>query len=139
MKSKLTKQLAAVDAAGLGPAEALDFVLEGAERVNREDLLRVVEHAAEIRSAFKRGPLKAHAKSAGQMLDMLALYLRGQGDFLPYHALAVAAFGLGYVLNPIDIIPDFIPGLGQLDDLRIFEAAARVARRSLKNSRPAQD
>ncbi len=127
------------DVVGLSATEALAFVLEGAERVTGEDVARVLEHAAEIRAAFRAGPLKPHARSAAQMLDMLNLFRRGQADFLPYHAVAVAAFGLGYVLNPIDIIPDFVPGIGQLDDLRVFEAAARVARRNLKTSRPARD
>lgn len=127
------------DLIGLTAADALKFVALGAERVNREDVARVVEHAREIRAAFAKGPLKIHRKAALRMLDLVTQQHAGELDRLPYCALAVMAFGLGYVLNPIDIIPDFIPDIGQLDDLRVFEAAARLARRSLKALPPERD
>jgi uncharacterized membrane protein YkvA (DUF1232 family) len=38
----------------------------------------------------------------------------------PWYAKAMAAFVVGYALSPIDLIPDFIPVLGYLDDLVIL-------------------
>lgn len=35
----------------------------------------------------------------------------------PWHAKALAAFVVAYALSPIDLIPDFIPVLGYLDDV----------------------
>ncbi|MFH0872675.1 MAG: YkvA family protein [bacterium] len=40
----------------------------------------------------------------------------------PWYAKAFAALVLGYALSPIDLIPDFIPVLGYLDDLVIVPA-----------------
>ena len=34
-----------------------------------------------------------------------------------------------YLLNPIDLIPDFIPVLGQLDDIVILSLAVRYIKR----------
>ena len=38
---------------------------------------------------------------------------------MPWYAKALALFIAGYALSPIDLIPDFVPLLGYLDDLII--------------------
>lgn len=37
----------------------------------------------------------------------------------PLRTKIVLFFGVGYLLSPIDLIPDFIPVLGQLDDILV--------------------
>ena len=50
---------------------------------------------------------------------MVALYLAAGDPRVPWHAKALAACVAAYALSPIDLIPDFIPVLGYLDDLLI--------------------
>ena len=47
------------------------------------------------------------------------LYLAGRDSRVPWYAKALALFVAGYALSPIDLIPDFVPVLGYLDDLII--------------------
>ena len=55
---------------------------------------------------------------ARQLLaEVYALYLAYRDPRVPWYAKAVAACVVGYALSPIDLIPDFIPVLGYLDDL----------------------
>jgi len=49
--------------------------------------------------------------------DVHALYLASRDPRVPWHAKAMAAVVAGYALSPIDLIPDFIPVVGYLDDL----------------------
>jgi uncharacterized membrane protein YkvA (DUF1232 family) len=49
--------------------------------------------------------------------DVHALYLASRDPRVPWHAKALAALVAGYALSPIDLIPDFIPVLGYLDDV----------------------
>ena len=49
--------------------------------------------------------------------DVLALYLAARDPRVPWYAKALAALVAAYALSPIDVIPDFIPVLGYLDDL----------------------
>lgn len=49
--------------------------------------------------------------------DVLALSLAMGDKRVPWYAKAVAFFVVAYALSPIDLIPDFIPVLGYLDDL----------------------
>jgi uncharacterized membrane protein YkvA (DUF1232 family) len=49
--------------------------------------------------------------------DVHALYLASRDPRVPWHAKALAVVVAGYALSPIDLIPDFIPVLGYLDDV----------------------
>jgi uncharacterized membrane protein YkvA (DUF1232 family) len=49
--------------------------------------------------------------------DVHAVYLASRDPRVPWHAKALAVAVAAYALSPIDLIPDFIPVLGQLDDL----------------------
>ncbi|HAE21540.1 MAG TPA: hypothetical protein DCG47_04335 [Spirochaetaceae bacterium] len=71
--------------------------------------------------------LKERAKRAKR--DAIALYYVLSDKRTPWYAKAVAAFTVGYALSPIDIIPDFIPILGYLDDLLIVPAGIALALR----------
>jgi uncharacterized membrane protein YkvA (DUF1232 family) len=52
--------------------------------------------------------------------DTLALYLAARDPRTPWYAKALAAVVVAYALSPIDLIPDFIPVLGYVDDLLIL-------------------
>src|ERR1700674_1322296 len=57
--------------------------------------------------------------AAALMRDLHAIYLAARDPRVPWYAKALAVAGAGYALSPIDLIPDFIPVLGYLDDLVI--------------------
>jgi uncharacterized membrane protein YkvA (DUF1232 family) len=57
------------------------------------------------------------------MRDVFALYLAARDPRVPWYAKAMAAAIAAYAFSPIDLIPDFIPVLGYLDDLLILPLA----------------
>jgi uncharacterized membrane protein YkvA (DUF1232 family) len=59
--------------------------------------------------------------------DTYALYLSYKDPRIPWYAKVIIAATVGYALSPIDLIPDFIPVLGQLDDLIIVPAGISLA------------
>ena len=63
--------------------------------------------------AFRDG-LKRWARSVKR--DVHAIYLAARDPRTPWYAKALALVVAGYALSPIDLIPDFIPILGYLDD-----------------------
>ncbi len=54
--------------------------------------------------------------------DVVALWIAARDPRVAWHAKALAACVAAYALSPIDLIPDFIPVLGYLDDLIIVPA-----------------
>jgi uncharacterized membrane protein YkvA (DUF1232 family) len=49
--------------------------------------------------------------------ETFAIALACRHPRVPWYAKALALIVVGYALSPIDLIPDFIPVLGYLDDL----------------------
>ena len=49
--------------------------------------------------------------------DAHAIYLAARDPRTPWYVKALALCVAGYALSPIDLIPDFIPVLGYLDDV----------------------
>lgn len=49
--------------------------------------------------------------------DVLALYLASRDPRVPWYVKALAVGVVGYAFSPIDLIPDFIPIFGYLDDV----------------------
>jgi uncharacterized membrane protein YkvA (DUF1232 family) len=64
--------------------------------------------------------LKVWARSIKR--DVHALFLASRDPRVPWYAKALGAAVAAYALSPIDLIPDFIPVLGYLDDLIIVPA-----------------
>src|ERR671912_461716 len=63
------------------------------------------------------GRLKQWARSIKE--DVIALYFAARDPRVPWYAKALALCVAGYALSPIDLIPDFVPFLGYLDDMVI--------------------
>ncbi len=61
-------------------------------------------------------------KSKQLKSEIYALYLAYKHPRTPWYAKVLAVLILGYALSPIDLIPDFIPVIGYLDDLIIVPA-----------------
>ena len=59
--------------------------------------------------------------------DILALYLAARHRDSPWLAKLILFFVLAYALSPIDLIPDFIPVLGWVDELLLLPAALWLA------------
>ena len=71
------------------------------------------------------GRLRSWARSIKR--DVHALYLSARDPRVPWYAKAVALAVAAYALSPIDLIPDFIPVLGYLDDLIIVPLGILLA------------
>lgn len=70
-------------------------------------------------------PLRAWAKRIRR--DALTLWLAARHPDTPWPAKLLAGVVVAYALSPIDLIPDFVPVLGLLDDLLLLPALIWLA------------
>ena len=72
--------------------------------------------------------VKSWKEKAKQLkTDTYALYLAYKDPRVPWYAKVFIAAIVAYALSPIDLIPDFIPVLGYLDDLIIIPAGISLS------------
>ena len=109
--SKSKKQIKKVDES---------FIKKGAKRIKKEDIEKVTRKADEIEKKVREsGPLRRYIDDVKLLLSMVNDYWSGDYKEIPYWAIGATVFALLYVLSPIDLIPDFIPVVGLVDDAAV--------------------
>jgi len=73
--------------------------------------------------------LRAHARALKN--EAFAVYLAAKDPRTPWYAKALIFFVVAHTFSPIDLIPDFIPVLGYLDDLIITPGGLWLAVRMI--------
>ena len=72
---------------------------------------------------------KAWARSIKR--DVVALWIAARDQRVPWYAKLAAGCVAAYALSPIDLIPDFIPVLGYLDDIILVPLGIMLAVRMI--------
>jgi uncharacterized membrane protein YkvA (DUF1232 family) len=96
------------------------------------DIVRVVRRSKGLRHLIN-GPLAEMGQDVGALLAMVKDYSNGTYKEMPRSTALAAAFALLYVLNPFDLMPDFIPGIGYLDDMSMVALVIGSIRRDVAN------
>lgn len=103
-----------------------DYFKEGIAKVDEGDVNIAVDNQAEVANKINNaGMLKKYTEIGKLMYAMLKDYQKGIYKDVPWFTIAAIAFSFLYILNPLDIVPDFIPGLGYIDDFAIITFAIR--------------
>lgn len=66
--------------------------------------------------------------------ETVALYLVARHPGTPWYAKLFVAVVVAYALSPIDLIPDFVPVLGYLDDLVLVPLGIALAVRMVPSA-----
>lgn len=75
--------------------------------------------------------IKAWAKKLKR--NIFVLYLAYKDERVPWYAKLFTACVVAYAFSPIDLIPDFIPVLGHLDDVIIIPLGIMLALKMIPN------
>ena len=98
---------------------------------NPERLRDLVREAAKKASSVPKETFKDSWAYLQAMLRLIQAYYRGEYRMWPWIPLLIIIAAIVYVVNPLDLIPDWVPGLGLLDDAFIVAFAVRQTKQSL--------
>ena len=92
-----------------------------AEQLQEKDLGKVTSNWDKIEHKLRHSPrLAPYAERAIAAYQLIRAYIRGDYREVPWGSIASLAAALLYVLNPMDMVPDFIPFFGFVDDASVL-------------------
>lgn len=90
---------------------------------------KLLENKEKIQATLKRafdkaiqneGPIGEVFNDLKLLLSLVKDYISGAYREIPYGSIVAAVAGILYFVSPIDFIPDFIPGIGLIDDVFVI-------------------
>lgn len=93
------------------------------------DIAKVTQRARDIEDKLPK--LNKVMESAKVLLSLVKDYWAGTYREVPYWVISAGALALLYVLNPADVIPDVIIGVGYLDDATVIAFCLKLIEREL--------
>lgn len=98
-----------------------DFLYQGAVHISDDDVEETLHKKEKIeKKVTDSGALSKYVEIIKQMFAMISDYRKGRYTNVPWFTISSLVFLLLYILNPFDLVPDFIPGLGYIDDLSVL-------------------
>lgn len=102
-----------------------DYLKTEISNVDDGDLDIVMKNKKAIDKKLNSSGMKKYAELGKLMFGMLHDYRKGEYTSPPWFTIAAIGLTLLYVFNPLDMLPDFLPGVGYVDDFALFTVAIR--------------
>lgn len=111
----------------ISPQEANRELNKQAKKVTEKDLEKVLAKEQKIEDKFRNNDsISGYLERAKSMFGLIRDYWSGNYRQVPWKTIAAVAGALLYVLMPLDLIPDFIPVAGFLDDAGVIAACLKL-------------
>ena len=120
----------------INEAQAEEALGKYADNVGEDDVKGVADKEDDIKKLFRR--VKVLAKYFNDLCEIFELLrdrVKGVYTETPWTTIAALIGALLYVLSPLDLIFDFIPVIGFLDDAVVFGLAVKLAQSDLEKYR----
>ena len=117
-------------------AEETPWLFDGAKReaerlaAKKEEVSLLVQEAL-AKAEKRRGRIARVWEDFQAMVRLLRAWRRGDYPVVPWRAIILAIAALIYFVDPFDLIPDFIPVIGYLDDATVIAFVVESIRRDL--------
>ncbi len=106
---------------------------EAAEKLLQEkEKIQAMLEEAIAKAQKEKVRLKSFWDDLLTLIQMVRSYFNKEYPFIPWRTLVFAVAALVYFLNPFDVIPDMLPGLGFLDDATVIAFVVSAIKEDLE-------
>ncbi len=110
-----------------------DLIKHGAEKVTSGDIEKVVDKSDEIQRRFSSGgPLQRFVDDGRLLVAVVRDYWARRYRRLPVGTIGAIVFSLLYVFDPLDLVPDMLPVIGQIDDAAVIAGCLLLVEHDLR-------
>jgi len=96
------------------------------------DMEFIIKEEEKIKEKLKDSiHLERFTTDISLFISLIKDYYQGNYRKIPYKSISSIVIGLVYILNPIDIIPDFIPLIGYVDDALVIAFCLKMVEKDL--------
>lgn len=111
----------------ISPEEANRELQKQGEKLTDKELEKVLAKEQKIEEKFRENDsMSGYFDRAKSMFGLIRDYWSGEYRQVPWKTIAAVVGALLYVLMPFDLIPDFIPIAGYLDDAGVVAACLKL-------------
>lgn len=87
----------------------------------KDDFREVIDNGEKLESKFRNKPKLARYFDDFKLLfSLISDYYHGRYREVPWYVITAVGAAMLYILSPIDLIVDFIPMAGYIDDAAVF-------------------
>ncbi|MBS9780609.1 MAG: DUF1232 domain-containing protein [Moraxellaceae bacterium] len=116
--------------------EKVQNYISNPKQVDDADIKKVLDSEDKIQDKLHtKSPIDRFFTDIQLFLGLLKDYYYGNYRKIPYKSIASIVTALLYLINPIDIIPDAIPVIGQIDDALVLGFCLKMIESDLEKYR----
>ena len=109
-----------------------DYVTSEAHQIEENDVDQTLNRTKSILQKLKNSKWKPFKEDVLLLIEMLKAYKNKEYSTVPWKSISAITFTLLYIINPFDIVPDFIPFVGYVDDISVLGFCLNLVRSDLE-------
>ena len=117
-----------------GDEHRVSLIRRVTRKIRHKQLEMLVERRREFFERLREIPerMRKATQQLELLIDLADDYSSGRYREVRWYTMAIAVAATLYFVSPADVIPDSLPGVGQLDDIVILGIALRMIRKDLR-------
>jgi len=108
--------------------EIKEIIENASKKITNEDLEKVIKQEEKLNEKIKKGLLSKYVEDIKLLFLLVKDFFAGKYKKVRWSTITAIVVALLYIINPFDLIPDFIPFFGYIDDLAVLKVCSMMVK-----------